>query len=132
RARGGARPPSERRTRARSARWRAPRDRSRPACRGARPSRAWRSPRGLGPGEALHEVFEVAHLEALGPLGALGVLAERLGHVDDRLAPGLEEPPDVTGAAADPPQVEDRIGGRLRLVGRALTEAVGGDPGHGD
>src|SRR5437667_12332156 len=79
--------------------------------------------------EPLQQRVEVADGERLRPLDAFRLRAVRLAHEVDRLALRLEATPHVPGAAAGAAQVEHGIGGRLRLVGPALAQAVAGDPG---
>src|SRR5207245_5305361 len=55
-----------------------------------------------------------------------------LAHVDDRFLLRSEESPEMALATTDPPEVEDRVGGRLGLVGVHLAEAVERDPRRGD
>src|SRR5919198_3400285 len=81
---------------------------------------------------ARDEVLEAVDRESLRPLGALRLPAVGLAHVDDRFLLRSEEPPEMTLATADPPEVENRVGGRLGLVGVLLPEAVERDPRRGD
>src|SRR3989449_11573534 len=80
---------------------------------------------------ARDEILEAVDPEGPRPLGALRLPAEGLDHVDDRLRLRSEEPPEVSLATADPPEIEDRIGGRLGLVGVHLAEAGERDPRRG-
>src|SRR5439155_20873616 len=53
-------------------------------------------------------------------------------HVDDGLALGREEAPEVAGTAATAAEMKDGIGESLWLVHHALAEAVERDPRHRD
>src|SRR5207249_4977077 len=104
-----------------------PADLAPPACRAP-----WSWGLAEGATVARDEVLEAVDPEGPRPLGALRLPAVGLDHVDDRLRLRSEEPPEMSLATADPPEIEDRVGGRLGLVGVHLAEAVERDPRRGD
>jgi hypothetical protein len=74
--------------------------------------------------------LEVVHGQIQGPLPGLAVGGEPRLHERHCVPLGPEEPPDVCGVPAWPPEIEDRIARSHSLVFHALSPLVDRRPRH--